>query len=79
MKFEADILFEDIPCMYCEEFALGHQSFTSWEEFLTHCQYYLESSTLPRYVFGAVKIKHNVFVDMSQIVEVPWKELEKYT
>lgn len=78
MKFKSDILFEDFPCMLCEEFDEGHQSFTSWEDFLFRVKYFLHKDTLPQYVFGAVKQGMNVFVDMSQIIKVPWEELEKY-
>lgn len=73
---EANKLFDDFPCMYCEEFREGHQTFRSWEQFLKHTLYYLKSNTLPRYVFNAEFRDNTVYVDVSQVIEVPWDELD---
>lgn len=82
MKFEADILFEEFPLLFCSEFDEGHQIFSSWQEFITNITHYMHEETRPKYAFKADSYDDltvmKVFVDVSQVVEIPWDELDSY-
>lgn len=82
MKFSSDVIFEDFPTLFCEELAEGFQVFHSWSEFLTLIIEHPQANCRPLYAFKADIVDDltitNVFVDATQIVEIPWNELENY-
>lgn len=79
MKFASDIIFETFPYLYCPDFQEGHQYFQSWKEFIELFTRYMKGNSKPLYCIGAHAGDNNVlYVDVSQYVEIPWKELEKY-
>ena len=83
MKFEADSLFKDFDYLFCPDFKEGFQAFRSWNEFLhIFSEYYSETGIKPLYVFSATLAddidEKELFVDVSQIIVIPWDELENY-
>lgn len=84
MNFEADILFKDYEYLFCPDFREGLQAFRSWSEFLhIFSEHYSDCGVKPLYVFAAhepddLSDKKELFVDVSQVVIIPWDELENY-
>ena len=79
MKFKADVIFEEFPYLFCQELDEGFQIFKSWEEFLTLYIEHMHKDNRPLYVNKAeLYNRHNIFVDTSQFVVIPWDELENY-
>ena len=77
-RFRADILFDDFPCMYCEDFKDGYKTFKSWSEFIYLMHVAIKAETIPKYVFAATISDGYCCVDVSNIIEVPWDELEAF-
>lgn len=84
MKFEADIVFKEYPYLFCPDFKEGYQAFQSWSEFLhIFSEHYSDQAVKPLYVYAAsepddLEETKNLFVDVSQIIVIPWDELENY-
>ena len=78
MTFEADILFEETPYMFCPEFDEGFQTFNSWQQFVHLYIRHMHADHKPMYVHKASITGNNVFVDASQLYAVPWDEIENY-
>lgn len=78
MKFDADIIFEDTEYLFCSELTEGYQYFKNWEEFIDLYSKYFVGNVKPLYVFKATREDKTIFVDISQLVIIPWDELENY-
>lgn len=82
MTFPADFIFKDYEYLFCEEFDEGHQAFQSWEEFLDLYSKYMHHNTKPLFVYTAFYPDDGpnpeLFVDVSQIIIIPWDELENF-
>lgn len=78
MKFPSDILFEEFPNMFCQELDVGYQVFSSWHEFLLLCSKHLHVVERPLYVVSCTITEKCCFVDASNVIEIPWNELEAY-
>ena len=79
MKFSADIIFEDVDCLFCPELDEGFQIFKSWSEFIELYIEHMHSSIKPMYVFKAtLSGSRDVFVNAGQLVVIPWDEIENY-
>lgn len=79
MNFDADIIFNEFAYLFSPDLEEGFQVFTSWTEFLELFTHHFKQDTRPLYVYRAdVVEKVNVFVDASNLVVIPWDELENY-
>lgn len=79
MKFDADIIFDEFKFLFSPDLDEGFQVFKSWNEFLDLFRVHFKKETIPLYVYKADIVDHvNIFVDASNLVVIPWEELENY-
>lgn len=79
MKFDADVIFDEFEYLFCPDLEEGFQVFSTWAEFLELFTHHFKKETRPLYVYKAdVVEKVNVFVNASNLVVIPWDELENY-
>lgn len=84
MKFKSDVIFSDFKYLFCDEFDPGYQLFSNWSEFIYKVTHHLNTDR-PKYAYKATFETSNddrepkvVHVDISEVVEIPWFELEKF-